>query len=78
MFGSRLLSSSAAISEDTWRQVQGKVAANFVDDGEQSLKNIARPVRSYRVLPSLSSVTVAAEVRPVIPLLRHLPPFLTL
>ena len=27
----------------------GKVAANFVDSGEQSLKNIARPVRVYRV-----------------------------
>ena len=38
-----------AISEDAWRQVQGKVAANFVDPGEQSLKNIARPVRVYRV-----------------------------
>jgi adenylate cyclase len=31
-----------SISEDAWRQVQGKVAANFVDAGEQSLKNIAR------------------------------------
>ena len=38
-----------SISEDVWRQVQGKVAANFVDAGEQSLKNIARPVRIYRV-----------------------------
>jgi adenylate cyclase len=37
------------ISEDAWRQVKGKVAANFVDAGEQSLKNIARPVRVYRV-----------------------------
>jgi class 3 adenylate cyclase len=38
-----------SISEDTWRQVQGKIAANFVDAGEQSLKNIARPVRVYRL-----------------------------
>jgi adenylate cyclase len=38
-----------SISEDAWRQVQGKVTANFVDAGEQSLKNIARPVRVYRV-----------------------------
>jgi class 3 adenylate cyclase len=38
-----------SISEDVWRQVQGKVAADFVDAGEQSLKNIARPVRVYRV-----------------------------
>jgi adenylate cyclase len=38
-----------SISEDAWRQVQGKVTANFVDAGEQSLKNIARPVRVYRL-----------------------------
>ena len=38
-----------SISEDAWRQVQGKVVANFVDAGEQSPKNIARPVRVYRV-----------------------------
>src|SRR6476660_5471156 len=36
-----------SISEDAWRQVQGKVAAHFVDAGEQSLKNMARPVRVY-------------------------------
>jgi adenylate cyclase len=38
-----------AISEDAWRQVSGKVAARFIDRGEQSLKNIARPVRVYSV-----------------------------
>ena len=38
-----------SISEDAWRQVHGKVAADFVDAGEQSLKNIARPVRVYRL-----------------------------
>ena len=38
-----------ALSEDAWRQVQGKVATGFVDLGPQSLKNIARPVRAYRV-----------------------------
>ena len=36
-----------SISEDAWRQVHGKVTANFIDLGEQSLKNIARPVRVY-------------------------------
>jgi adenylate cyclase len=39
------------ISDDAYRQVQGKVAAQFVDSGEQQLKNISRPVRAYRVLP---------------------------
>ena len=38
-----------SISEDAWRQVQGKVDAIFVDTGEQNLKNIARRVRVYRV-----------------------------
>src|SRR5205823_6394669 len=38
------------ISEDAFRQVQGKVNAEFDDIGEQSLKNIARPLRVYRVL----------------------------
>ena len=37
-----------SISEDVWRQVQGKVDATFVDTGEQTLKNIARRVRVYR------------------------------
>ncbi len=38
-----------AISEDVWRQVHGKAAASFVDAGEQTLKNIARPVRVFHV-----------------------------
>ena len=31
------------------RQVRGKVAVEFGDLGEQSLKNIGRPVRAYAV-----------------------------
>jgi adenylate cyclase len=55
-----------SISEDAWRQVQGKVAANFVDTGEQSLKNIARPVRVYRVeLGKQSAVEPAAPTLPL-------------
>ncbi len=53
-----------SISEDAWRQVQGKVAANFVDAGEQSLKNIARPVRVYRL--ELMSKVVSAPPRPIL------------
>ena len=52
-----------SISEDAWRQVQGKVAANFVDAGEQSLKNIARPVRVYRLELMSKAVSVARRVR---------------
>jgi adenylate cyclase len=37
------------ISEDAFRQVRGKVEAEFDDLGEQSLKNIARSLRAYGV-----------------------------
>src|SRR5215472_9336761 len=33
------------ISDDAYRQVLGKVSAQFVDEGEQQLKNISRRVR---------------------------------
>jgi TolB-like protein len=53
-----------SISEDAWRQVQGKVAASFVDAGEQSLKNIARPVRVYRL--DLVPKTASEAPRPTL------------
>jgi len=37
------------ISDDAYRQVRGKIEAEFADIGEQSLKNIARPLRVYRI-----------------------------
>jgi adenylate cyclase len=40
------------ISDDAFRQVRGKVEAEFADIGEQSLKNIARPLRVYSVRTS--------------------------
>jgi len=40
------------IFEDAFRQVRGKVEVEFADLGEQSLKNIARRLRVYRVGPS--------------------------
>src|SRR4029453_11465799 len=39
------------ISDDAYRQVRGKLDANFQDAGEQELKNIARPVRVYHLRP---------------------------
>jgi TolB-like protein/class 3 adenylate cyclase len=38
------------ISASAYDQVRGKVAVEFADMGEQSLKNIARPVRVYTVV----------------------------
>jgi adenylate cyclase len=37
------------ISDDAYRQVRGKLDANFQDAGEYELKNIARPVRIYQL-----------------------------
>jgi TolB-like protein/class 3 adenylate cyclase len=38
------------ISASAYDQVRGKVAVEFADMGEQTLKNIARPVRAYALL----------------------------
>ena len=43
------------ISEDAYRQVRDKIKEHFVDLGEQVLKNIARPMRAYRVVSDRSS-----------------------
>jgi TolB-like protein/class 3 adenylate cyclase/cytochrome c-type biogenesis protein CcmH/NrfG len=37
------------ISDSAYHQVQDKISAEFVDMGEQNLKNIARPVRAYAI-----------------------------
>jgi len=51
-----------AISEDAYRQVQDKIAADFVDLGEQTLKNIARPLRVYRVDAGAGAAPSSAPV----------------
>ena len=60
--GSRVSPNQAAYRSrrTLWRQVQGKVSAKFVDGGEQSLKNIARPFASI----ASSSATKARHCRP--------------
>ena len=47
------------ISEDAFRQVRGKIETEFVDGGEQALKNISRPVRVYRAQPAFAPVSSA-------------------
>jgi len=51
------------ISEDAFRQVRGKVGTEFDDIGEQSLKNIARPLRVYRVRDALTRPSPAGQAR---------------
>jgi len=45
------------LSDDAYRQVRDRVAEVFTDLGEQALKNIARPIRVYRIdlNPSLAT-----------------------
>ena len=38
------------ISASAYDQVRGKIEVEFADMGEQNLKNIARPVRTYKVV----------------------------
>jgi adenylate cyclase len=51
---------ASAFSDVVHQQVNGRLDADFVDHGEQSLKNIARSVRVYRL-------EVASKVSPVPP-----------
>src|SRR5271170_7706287 len=46
------------ISEDSYRQVRDKVKEQFVDLGEQTLKNIARPMRAYRLAQGQSPAAI--------------------
>jgi TolB-like protein len=52
------------ISSSVHDQVLGKIAAEFVDLGKQSLKNIARPTRIFKVLDRVA----AAKPRPTLAL----------
>jgi adenylate cyclase len=52
------------VSEAAYRQVRDKLDVNFEDAGEQQLKNIARPVRTYRVKLDRT----LAQAKPALPL----------
>src|SRR5277367_5632149 len=49
------------LSEDVYRQVRDKLKEEFVDLGDHSLKNIARPVRVRAIKADVSSSTLAAH-----------------
>src|SRR4029079_12615700 len=51
-----------SISDDAHRQIRGKVDITFEDTGSQSLKNIAEPIRVWRVrIAPISSPAVATK-----------------
>jgi adenylate cyclase len=49
------------ISDDAYRQVRSKLDVNFQDSGEQTLKNIARPVRVYQLRPDALALSGKAS-----------------
>ena len=51
------------ISDDAYRQVRDKLEVAFDDIGEQSLKNISRPVLVYRLDVAPKAATAAAASR---------------
>ena len=56
------------LSGDAYRQAKGKVEAEFEDMGEQDLKNVAEPVRIYRIAGDRSGTGAASPVRQPLPL----------
>jgi adenylate cyclase len=48
------------ISGDAYRQVKGKIEIDFEDLGQQDLKNVAEPVRIYRIAAERSVVAAAS------------------
>ncbi len=54
------------ISDDAHRQIRGKIDVDFHDIGEQNLKNIAEPMRAWRMrLADEASPAIASTSRPV-------------
>ena len=59
-----------SVSDAVHGAVRGKVSAGFDDQGEQQVKNIAYPVRAYRVKAAGQAAAVAAAAAPAEPALR--------
>ena len=53
------------LSADAYRQVRGKVEVDFEDLGEREVKNLAEPLRVYRIaIERLSSAAVTGTIGP--------------
>jgi TolB-like protein len=48
------------LSSSVFDQVDGKIGVEFADLGERELKNIARPIRAYAVVPDGSTAVAAS------------------
>jgi adenylate cyclase len=58
---------SICLSDDAYRQVRGKINATFSDMGEHALKNIAQPVRTWRLVVG-GGLAPQTDVKPALPL----------
>jgi adenylate cyclase len=56
------------LSGDAYRQARGKTEASFEDMGEQDLKNVAEPIRIYRIAGDRSRMGIASPAREPLPL----------
>jgi adenylate cyclase len=54
------------LSSSAYDQVRGRIEAEFVDLGEQALKNIARPVRAYALTPAAIATAKAESPSPAL------------
>ena len=61
------------VSGSVVEQVQDNVDVNFEDMGPQAVKNIAKPVQSYRVVFDRPAVAIASSVVPDRPSIAVLP-----
>ena len=55
------------LSGSVYDQVRGRIEVEFVDLGEQALKNIARPVRAYALTPAAIAAFKARAPAPAVP-----------
>jgi TolB-like protein/class 3 adenylate cyclase len=57
-------SGGVCISGSAYEHIQGRIAADFADLGDQSLKNIAKPVRAYALTPEAIAAVKAVSPSP--------------
>jgi class 3 adenylate cyclase len=60
--GVRASRASPSLSESSYQQVRDKLDIRFVDMGEQHLKNIARPIRVYRLQAQRAAANLAPSL----------------
>ena len=60
--------SGICLSDDAYRQVRGKIEAEFEDLGERDLKNVAEPIRVYRIATAGSIASAGSGSADALPL----------